>query len=91
MQSSRFATEPHAVYFCSTPEPPVITTLPDQLVQGADVYAEGSCFRIIKEPTVIRPNKGAYGVPYDLVATGTGTAIQDMLAKMRDADISLEL
>ena len=60
------------------------------IVQAAEVYAEGSCFRIITEPTVIRPNKGAYGMPYDLVATGTETAIEDMLAKLRDADISLE-
>ena len=61
-----------------------------RLVQAAEVYADGSCFRIIMEPTVIRPNKGAYGVPYDLVATGAGTAIQDMLAKLREADILLE-
>ena len=54
------------------------------------MYAGVLSFRIITEPTVIRPNKGAYGVPYDLVATGTGTAIQDMLAKLRDAEISLK-
>ena len=60
------------------------------LDQSAEMYAEGLRFRIITEPTVIRPNKGAYGVPYDLVATGAGTAIQDMLAKLRDADNSQE-
>ena len=37
----------------------------------------------------MRPNKGAYGVPYDLVDTSQGSALSDMLQQIQEADSAL--
>ena len=46
-------------------------------------------FRILTEPVALRPNKGAYGMPYDLVDTSRGSAVSEMLQQLRDADTAL--
>lgn len=46
-------------------------------------------FRILTEPVALRPNKGAYGMPYDLVDTSQGSAVSEMLQQLRDADTAL--
>ena len=46
-------------------------------------------FRILTEPVALRPNKGAYGVPFDLVDTSQGSAVSEMLQQLRDADTAL--
>lgn len=46
-------------------------------------------FRILAEPVAIRPNKSAYGVPYDLVDTSQGSAMSDMLQQLQEADTAL--
>ena len=37
----------------------------------------------------MRPNKGAYGVPYDLVDTSQGSALSDMLQQIQEANSAL--
>lgn len=46
-------------------------------------------FRILTEPIAMRPNKGAYGVPYDLVDTSQGSALSDMLQQIQEANSAL--
>lgn len=46
-------------------------------------------FRILTEPVAMRPNKGAYGVPYDLVDASQGSAISEMLQQIQEADSAL--
>lgn len=46
-------------------------------------------FRILTEPTALRPNKSAYGVPYDLVDTSQGSAMSEMLQQLQEADTAL--
>ena len=46
-------------------------------------------FRILTEPVAMRPNKGAYGVPYDLVDTSHGSAMSEMLQQLQEADSAL--
>ncbi len=46
-------------------------------------------FRILTEPIALRPSKGAYGVPYDLVDTSQGSAMSEMLQQLREADTAL--
>lgn len=46
-------------------------------------------FRIVTEPIAMRPNKGAYGVPFDLVDTSQGSAMSDMLQQLQEADTAL--
>lgn len=46
-------------------------------------------FRILTEPVPLRPSKGVYGVPYDLVDTSQGSAVTDMLQQLREADTAL--
>ena len=37
----------------------------------------------------MRPNKSAYGVPYDLVDTSQGSAMSEMLQQLQEADTAL--
>ena len=37
----------------------------------------------------MRPNKSAYGVPYDLVDTSQGSAMSEMLQQLQEADTPL--
>ncbi len=46
-------------------------------------------FRILTEPIALRPNKGAYGVPFDLVDTSQGSAMSEMLQQLQEADTAL--
>lgn len=46
-------------------------------------------FRILTEPIAIRPNRSAYGVPYDLVDTSQGSAMSEMLQQLQEADTAL--
>ena len=46
-------------------------------------------FRILTEPAAMRPNKSAYGVPYDLVDTSQGSAMSEMLQQLQEADTAL--
>lgn len=46
-------------------------------------------FRILTEPIAMRPNKGAYGVPFDLVDTSQGSAMSEMLQQLQEADTAL--
>ena len=46
-------------------------------------------FRILTEQVAMRPNKGAYGVPYDLVDTSHGSAMSEMLRQLQEADSAL--
>ena len=46
-------------------------------------------FRILTEPVAMRPNKSAYGVPYDLVDTSQESAMSEMLQQVREADTAL--
>lgn len=46
-------------------------------------------FRILTEPIAMRPNKSAYGVPYDLVDTSQGSAMSEMLQQLQEADTAL--
>ena len=51
--------------------------------------AEPLDFRILTEPIAMRPNKGAYGVPFDLVDTSQGSAMSEMLQQLQEADTAL--
>ena len=46
-------------------------------------------FRILTEPVAMRPNKSAYGVPYDLVDMSHGSAMSEMLQQLQEADTGL--
>lgn len=46
-------------------------------------------FRILTDPVAMRPNKSAYGVPYDLVDTSQGSAMSEMLQQLQEADTAL--
>lgn len=46
-------------------------------------------FRILTEPIAMRPNQGAYGVPFDLVDTSQGSAMSEMLQQLQEADTAL--
>lgn len=46
-------------------------------------------FRILSEPIALRPSKGAYGVPFDLVDMSQGSAMSEMLQQLQEADIAL--
>lgn len=46
-------------------------------------------FRILTEPIAMRPNRSAYGVPYDLVDTSQGSAMSEMLQQLQEADTAL--
>ena len=37
----------------------------------------------------MRPNKSAYGVPYDLVDTSQGSAMSEMMQQLQEADTAL--
>lgn len=46
-------------------------------------------FRVLTEAIAMRPNKGAYGVPFDLVDTSQGSALSEMLEQLQEADTAL--
>lgn len=80
-----------------TPEQPLQASMAQQSVRNAACHPKDNCtpgakpldFRIITEPVALRPNKGAYGVPFDLVDTSTGSAVSEMLQQIREADTAL--
>jgi hypothetical protein len=48
--------------------------------------AEPAEFRIITEPVALRPDKAAYGVPFDFVDDSEGSALSALLEQARQAD-----
>ena len=58
-------------------------------ISGGAASAIPLDFRILTEPIAMRPNKGAYGVPFDLVDTSQGSAMSEMLQQLQEADTAL--
>lgn len=55
--------------------------------QAGLLESQGVLFRIVEEPNRVQPNMPMYGVPFDMVDTSEGSAVDDLLQRLREAQL----